>query len=319
MPDQIDAVVVGAGISGLASALELQRRGWRVAIVTDRPAAASTSYLAAAVWFPTRAGPRDKVLAWGARTYTVLAEQAAQGVPGIVMRESLALYREPPDEPWWAAAVGGVRRAEPAELPPGYSYGLRFVVPLAEMPAYLPWLVARFEANGGRLGYRQLGSLAELDAPVVVNCAGLGARELVGDLSVVPVRGQIVRVVNPGLRMSVRDEEHPGGRAYVHPRDRDCILGGTLDEGSWDDRADPATARAILARCRDLVPALADAEVLEHIVGLRPARPTVRLEADPGKDAAGPAKVIHNYGHGGSGITLSWGCAEEVAELASAY
>ena len=262
MPDQVDVVVVGAGISGLASALELQRRGWRVAIVTDRPAAASTSYLAAAVWFPTRAGPRDKVLDWGARTYTVLAEQAGQGVPGIVMRESLALYREPPDEPWWAPAVGGVRLAEPAELPPGYRYGLRFVVPLAEMPAYLPWLVARFEANGGRLEYRQLGSLAELDAPVVVNCAGLGARELVGDLSVVPVRGQIVRVVNPGLRMSVRDEEHPGGRAYVHPRDRDCILGGTLDGGSWDDRADPATSQAILARCRDLVPALAGAEVL---------------------------------------------------------
>lgn len=319
MPDQMDAVVVGAGISGLASALELQRRGWRVAIVTDRPAAASTSYLAAAVWFPTRAGPRDKVLDWGTRTYTVLAEQAAQGVPGIVMRESLALYREPPDEPWWAAAVGGVRLAEPVELPPGYQYGLRFVVPLAEMPAYLPWLVARFEANGGRLEYRQLGSLAELDAPVVVNCAGLGARELVGDLSVVPVRGQIVRVVNPGLRMSVRDEEHPGGRAYVHPRDRDCILGGTLDEGTWDDHADPATSDAILARCRDLVPALADVEVLEHIVGLRPARPSVRLEVDPGRDAAGPAKVIHNYGHGGSGITLSWGCAEEVATLATAY
>jgi D-amino-acid oxidase len=322
MPEQVDAVVVGAGISGLASALELQRRGWRVAIVSERRATASTSYLAAAVWFPTRAGPRDKVLDWGARTYAVLAEQAAQGVPGIVMRESLMLYREPPDEPWWAPAVGGVRLAEPAELPPGYRYGLRFVVPLAEMPAYLPWLVARFEANGGRFEYRRLGSLAELvapatpAAPVVVNCAGLGARELVGDLSVLPVRGQIVRVVNPGLRMSVRDEDHPGGRAYVHPRDRDCILGGTLEEGSWDDSVDPATSRAILDRCRDLVPALADAEVLEHIVGLRPARPSVRLEVDP---EAGAGRVIHNYGHGGSGITLSWGCAEEVAELATAY
>ncbi|HEX4360449.1 MAG TPA: FAD-dependent oxidoreductase [Pseudonocardia sp.] len=324
MADQVDAVVVGAGISGLASALELQRRGWRVAIVAERPAAASTSYLAAAVWFPTRAGPRDKVLDWGARTYAVLADQATQGVPGIVMRESLMLYREPPDEPWWAPAVGGVRLAEPAELPPGYRFGLRFVVPLAEMPAYLPWLVARFEANGGRFEYRRLGSLAELTAPVVINCAGLGARELVGDLSVVPVRGQIVRVTNPGLRMSVRDEDHPGGRAYVHPRDRDCILGGTLDEGSWDDRVDPATSSAILARCRDLVPALADAEVLEHIVGLRPARPDVRLEVDPDPAAGGvhpgrATRVIHNYGHGGSGITLSWGCAEQVAELAAAY
>ncbi|MDT7691666.1 MAG: D-amino-acid oxidase [Pseudonocardiales bacterium] len=316
MTEQVDAVVVGAGISGLASALALQARGRRVTIVSERPAVASTSYLAAAVWFPTRAGPREKVLAWGARTYTALAEQAAQGVPGIVMRESLMLFREPPGEQWWASAVGGVRAAAPAELPPGYRYGLRFVVPLAEMPSYLPWLVARFEAGGGRLEDRRVGSLAELDAPVVVNCSGLGARELVGDLSVVPVRGQIVRVRNPGLRMSVRDEHHPGGRAYVHPRGRDAILGGTLDEGSWDDRVDPATSRAILERCRDLVPALAGAEVLEHIVGLRPARPTVRLELDA--DTGGATRVIHNYGHGGSGITLSWGCAEEVAALATA-
>ena len=162
MGDRVDAVVVGAGISGLTSALALRERGWRVRIVSDRPPAASTSFLAAAVWFPTRAGPRDRVLDWGARTYTELAEQARAGVPGILMRESLMLYREPPDEPWWAPAVGGVRAAEPAELPPGYAHGLRFTVPLAEMPRYLPWLLERFESGGGQLEYRRLSSLAEL-------------------------------------------------------------------------------------------------------------------------------------------------------------
>ena len=317
MTEQVDAVVVGAGISGLASALALQARGRRVTIVSERPAVASTSYLAAAVWFPTRAGPREKVLAWGARTYTALAEQAAQGVPGIVMRESLMLFREPPGEQWWASAVGGVRAAAPAELPPGYRYGLRFVVPLAEMPSYLPWLLERFEAAGGELDCRRVSSLEELatEAPVLINCAGLGARDLVGDLSVVPVRGQIVRVSNPGLRMSVRDEDHPGGRAYVHPRVHDCILGGTLDEGVWDDQVDLATGEAILARCRDLAPELERATVLDHVVGLRPARPAVRLERD---DRPGITQtLIHNYGHGGSGITLSWGCARDVAVLAT--
>jgi D-amino-acid oxidase len=315
--DHADAVVLGAGISGLASALTLQEHGWRVRIVADRPPIASTSYLAAAVWFPTRAGPRDRVLDWGTHTYAELAAQASAGVPGIVMRESLMLYREPPPEPWWAGAVGGVRAAEPSELPPGYHHGLRFVVPLAEMPSYLPWLLERFEAAGGELDFRRVSSLDELaaEAPVLVNCAGLGARDLLGDTSVVPVRGQIVRVSNPGLRMSVRDEEHPGGRAYVHPREHDCILGGTLDEGVWDDQVDLATGEAILARCRDLAPELARATVLDHIVGLRPARPEVRLERDdrPGSTQ----RLIHNYGHGGSGITLSWGCARDVAALAT--
>ena len=304
--------MLGAGVSGLTSAVRLREAGHRVRVVAS--GATSTSALAAAVWFPTHVGPPDRVLVWGARTYAELATQAADGVPGVVMRESLALYRDPPGTPEWAAAVGGVRDPAAAELPAGYGHGLRFVVPLVEMPLYLPWLVERLRGRGGELVERRVGSLGELTggADVVVNCSGLAARELAGDPSVYPVRGQIVRVTNPGLTMSVRDEEHPGGRAYVHPRTTDCILGGTLDEHEWDTRVDAATSAAILRRCRDLVPALAGATVLEHVVGLRPARPTVRLEESA---ASGGARIVHNYGHGGAGITLSWGCADDVADL----
>lgn len=150
------------------------------------------------------------------------------------MRESLSLYREWPGEPGWTAAVGEVRPARSHELPPGYRHGLRYAVPLAEMPRYLPWLEARVRTLGGQVTRRQLRSLDEVGdgTDVVINCAGLGAGELVDDPSVYPVRGQVVRVGNPGLTMSVRDEDHPGGRAYVHPRTEDCIVGGTLDEGN---------------------------------------------------------------------------------------
>jgi D-amino-acid oxidase len=146
----------------------------------------------------------------------------------------------------------------------------------------------------------------------VVSCPGLGARELAGDTAVYPVRGQLVRVANLGVAMSVRDEHHPAGRAYVHPRSGDCILGGTLDEHQWDTTPDPATARSILARCADIVPEVAGAEVIETVAGLRPGRPAVRLEEDA---PAGSTRVVHNYGHGGAGITLSWGCAGEVVQL----
>lgn len=310
------AVVVGAGITGLTCAVRLTDRGWSVRVLSDRPPEATTSHLAAAVWFPTRAGPRDRVLDWGRRTFDELAAQARAGVPGVVMRESLALYRAAPDRPWWAAAVEGLRPARTDELPPGYRHGLRFAVPLVEMPVHLPWLATHLRRRGGTLEQRRVCSLADAgrDADLVVHCSGLGARTLAGDASVVPVRGRIVRVANPGLTLSVRDEQHPAGRAYVHPRAGDCILGGTLEEDEWDTTPDPAAGAAIVRRCADLVPALRGARILEHVAGLRPARPEIRLEAEPA--AADRPPVIHDYGHGGSGITLCWGCADDVAALA---
>jgi D-amino-acid oxidase len=84
--------------------------------------------------------------------------------------------------------------------------------------------------------------------------------------------------------------------------------------GVEDLAPDPATAAAVLERCATLVPALRAARVLEHRVGLRPTRPAVRLEAgllDDGRP------VVHDYGHGGAGVTLSHGCAAEVVELVS--
>jgi D-amino-acid oxidase len=70
-------------------------------------------------------------------------------------------------------------------------------------------------------------------------------------------------------------------------------------------------ATVILERAVELVPELAGAAVLGHKVGLRPARPEVRLEVEQRDDT----RVVHCYGHGGAGVTLSWGCADEVARL----
>jgi D-amino-acid oxidase len=315
----VHVVVLGSGVIGLTSALRLLEASHHVRVVTADPIESTTSYVAAAVWFPTHVGPPDRVAAWGRDTYEVLAAQAALGVPGVIMRESLMLYRSEVGEPDlatldWTASVRDLRAARPDELPPGYAYGLRYTVPLIEMPRYLPWLVSEVDRLGGQFERRRIGSLAELagtDVDVIVNCSGLSARELANDPSVYPVRGQIVRMSNPGLRVSVRDEHHPGGRAYVHPRTDDVILGGTLDANEWDTGVDPATAAAIVRRCLDLVPALAECTVLEHLVGLRPGRPSVRLEPD----ACNSTNVVHNYGHGGSGVTLAWGCAEEVVAL----
>jgi D-amino-acid oxidase len=311
-------VVVGGGVSGLSCAHLLLEDGHDVTVVSGDPLHRTTSHLAAAVWFPTAAGPPEKVARWSALTYDALAAEASAGVPGVVMRQSLVLYRDADEGsalPPWADAVGEVRPARPEELPPGYPRGLRFAVPLVEMPAYLPYLQERVASAGAQQVTRRVGDLTEvldLGPDVVVNAAGMAAGALVGDNTMFPVRGQIVRVANPGLDLSVRDEHHPGGRAYVHPRSSDCILGGTLDVGRWDTEPDPAETAAILARCTDIAPALAGADVIESVVGLRPGRPEIRVERD---DTLLPVPVVHDYGHGGSGITVGWGCAQDVAAL----
>jgi D-amino-acid oxidase len=101
----------------------------------------------------------------------------------------------------------------------------------------------------------------------------------------------------------------PSGPTYVVPRERDIVVGGNEVEGEWSRAASPATAAAILERASRLVPGIGGARVLRHCVGLRPVRPSVRLER--------VGDVVHCYGHGGAGVTLSWGVAEEVAGLVS--
>ncbi|MEU6185681.1 FAD-dependent oxidoreductase [Nocardia sp. NPDC047038] len=312
-------VVLGSGISGLSTAAELLRARHEVIVVSAEPITATTSFLAAAVWFPTAAGPADRVLAWSETTFEHLAALAAAGAPGVRMCASMALYRDEPAIPAWSRSVRSFRQADRVDLPPGYGFGFRFEVPLVEMPTYLPFLSAQVHAAGARRvprAVRSLDDLADLSPDVVVNCAGLRAAELVGDPEAYPIRGQIVRVANPGLSVSVRDEAHPLGRAYVHPRANDCVLGGSLDTGEWDTAPDPDLTRSILRRCRDLVPGLDGSEVLDAVVGLRPGRREVRVELDTAVLPGTP--VVHNYGHGGSGITIGHGCALESAALVAA-
>jgi D-amino-acid oxidase len=308
-----DVIVVGCGVIGLTAAVRMREVGLDVRIVTAALPFETTSSVAAALWYPYKAYPEDRVLFWGGRTFEVFEELSHVPESGVRMREGVELWREMAPDPWWARAVPGVRRCTKDELPPGYRDGHTFVAPVVEMTIYLRYLLGRFVASGGHVERRAISSLEEAgDGRVVVNCAGLGARELVGDPSMEPIRGQIVRVRNPGLECFMLDEGNPEGITYVIPRSEDCILGGTAEEGEWDTEPDPRVAADIQRRCAALEPRLVGAEVLEHKAGLRPGRPEIRLEREAA--AHGPPR-IHNYGHGGSGVTLSWGCAEETLRL----
>ena len=169
-------------------------------------------------------------------------------------------------------------------------------------------------AAGVVVSRAEVTTLADVPASVVVLAAGLRSGPFVDDATSFPVRGQVVRVANPGLTRWVLDDDNPAGLTYVIPRGADVVCGGTDDEGEWATAVDPSVEAGVLARCRTLVPQLQGAAVLSRAVGLRPGRPSVRLE----QLAVDGRLVVCCYGHGGAGVTLSWGCAADVAALALA-
>lgn len=316
-----EILVIGCGVSGLSCGIRLLERGWRVRIVARELPPQTTSDVAAAIWYPYRAYPEERVLAWSAASFQAFLRLTAVPAAGISLTTLMEPYQWPVADPWWCTAVPHFRRATAAELPPGFVDGYVAEVPLIETPLYMQYLMNQFQALGGVIEQREVADLTAVadQYPIIINCAGLGARELVGDATLYPIRGQIMRVTAvPGLRAWIDEHSDRGqtrGLTYIIPRQDGVILGGTAQVGDWNVAVDGETAVTIRQNCVQLEPRLLDAAILEHRVGLRPGRPAVRLEVETLTPAG---TVIHNYGHGGAGFALSWGCADEVAMLVEA-
>ncbi|RLK59304.1 FAD-dependent oxidoreductase [Actinokineospora cianjurensis] len=302
-----DVIVVGAGVIGLSTAIRLAESGATVRVWAAEPPAETTSAVAAALWGPDFADPGR---AWAYATGPELTRLAADPATGVRLcrgTQSSDIQSEPPP---WVDRLPDVRMLEPGELAPGMLVGLRTTVPIVDMPRYLDYLTARLDVE---IEIRRIASLAEpaAEAPVVVNCTGVGARELTGDEGLRPWWGQHVVVANPGLDEfyieAVRGHEWAG----FFPHGDVVVLGGVSRPDVWDRTPDPLVAAGIVARCAAIDARLADAPVVGHRVGLRPWRASPRLE----RERLGDAAVVHNYGHGGMGVSHSWGSADAVVAL----
>ena len=313
----MNTLILGSGVSGLTTGVRLLEAGHNVTIWTKDLPQQTTSSVAAAVWYPYKAYPQDRVTAWGATAYRTFTQLATVAGSGVLLANVLECKPTVSGDPWWVSAVADFRHATPDELPSGYVDGYVFTAPVMEMPLYLDYLARRFRQAGGSIEQHAVERLddAFAAAPVVINCVGLGARTLVGDTDLHPSRGQVVRVRHNGFRGVILDDDGPNRVAYIVPRLNDIVLGGVDDEYNESLAVDPSLTPDILARCGNLAQAFAQLrpdDILSVACGLRPVRSSVRVELEL-SDAN--RILIHNYGHGGAGVTLSWGCAEEVAQL----
>jgi D-amino-acid oxidase len=321
--------IIGAGVSGLTSGVILAEAGYRSAIFAEETGQRTTSAAAAALWYPYDAEPADKVIAWALQTYEMVSALSRQPNTGVSMIELRTYSRAGEIQiPEWAGALGAAPlfvasdspdsgptavTTEPSDHRFSFAGGFALKVPLTDTTIYLDYLADRFRAAGGEIQPPcRLANVEDIssDFGLVVNCAGIGARELVDDRDLEAHRGQVVIVPKMDMSYAVVCDDPP--LMYAIPRTNDCVFGGTnhVSDSLAPDRAATMRIRRECSRTLNI----AEPKIIAERVGLRPFRKSgVRLAADRLRDGRA---LIHNYGHGGSGFTLSWGCAADVLWLA---
>jgi D-amino-acid oxidase len=308
-----DILVVGCGVIGLTTALALAEAGARVRIVAHSLPPETTSAIAGALWGPyVVQDPR--VLNWSLETLEAFQEASRVDGSGVRLVRGSEASRVMMTPPAWLHRFDDYRIVPASEVAPGYVMGWAYSAPIIEMPIYLNHLSLRLHEQGVSIDVvSPLRSLREVvgAAGAIVNCTGLGAKALVPDDDVVPSWGTLVVVDNPGITGFFSDYPEVDEPTYFIAHDDHVVLGGTIFGEVVDEGTAQAAVQGIRSRCSVVQPLLASAKIRSVRTGYRPVRPHVRLE----RTVIDGTAVVHNYGHGGAGVTLSWGCAHQVRDL----
>lgn len=296
-------------------------------------------------WMPFLLGGGD-VEAWSTAAFEVFKREAELGI-GVDMLDGFLLKANstPTELPWYAELTNMkvTTHAEDERIPAEYQSALHFTTPILQMERYLTHLEKKAASLGvpleltadhisdGESTMWRSSQVADFalsrfpgTRPVVVNCCGLGAR-LLADDETIPGRGVTVRVKRPADKRYFITEDMADGHlsrdgllAYCLPRGEEYTLGGTIFKGDWRETTTEDEVEALLARVDCLLPGIAKAEQTSVWCGLRPLRAdgAARIEVQgEGLDGREGLDVIANYGHGGSGVTTCWGCADEVVKI----
>eukprot|EP00088_Acartia_fossae_P054887 TRINITY_DN6342_c0_g1_i6.p1 TRINITY_DN6342_c0_g1~~TRINITY_DN6342_c0_g1_i6.p1 ORF type:complete len:337 (-),score=69.09 TRINITY_DN6342_c0_g1_i6:75-1085(-) len=314
--------VVGAGIIGLSTALEIQKQipKCQVTLISEKFTPDTTADGAAGIFGLYLLGSTqpDRQVVWAKKTHDLIEswwKTPMCGEMGIAL-VSCSRMNHSPVPPIWKDVVFGVREmsqeevAEKGRLTGEHTSGLEMLTFTAEPVRFMPFLMKQFKDQGGEIKRAKVENFKDLfnEYDCVVNCTGVYAGSLTLDKKIKPLRGQVMRVKAPWIKTVTLDDLDDGN--YVIANQESVVVGGTHQDGDWDRTPREEDKQFIRSGGKCLDPSLKDSVEVGHWVGLRPGRPEVRLERD-GIDK----KLVHNYGHGGSGITVFQGCAEECVDL----
>ena len=311
----MNITIIGAGISGLATAYTLRKAGHPVQVVAEHFSPNLTSNRAAAFWFPFHIRNDERGGSWARisyETYTFLSNTKETGISfhkllKVIGKQHAAAGAQ---EGWLGCMPGGSwQYVSPGKLPAGVVKAYDCKVPLIETQLFLPWLMDHLQTQQVRFTQQHINAFTDIkNADMIINCSGLGAKSLCNDEQLIPVRGQ-VGLLSPQAGLPIYlDNEKP---CYIVPRRDAIIVGGTYETGVETEDTDEDTIIRLLGNAVEVMPQLAKSSYKGSWAGLRPYRDAVRVEHEAGTN------IIHNYGHGGSGFTLAFGCAATVAALLS--
>lgn len=258
--------VLGCGVMGLSTARLLQRQGRDVTIYAKGLPPETTSNVAGALWLPTSVFNQQKVGTAFLEQFGVACKRSNEafqtlvgGDYGVRWIETFELRGDAPAQE--RELAGGAQLYPDTKIHKdpkqyfGFPHTRQFSTMLIEPSVYMRALMRDYQIAGGRVVVKEFRGCEEIEAlkePVVMNCTGLGARELFDDRTLIPVRGQLEFLLpQPEL-----DYCYLMGSYYMFPRSDGVVLGGTFEHERWALEADPTQTADILEGHADVMKGL---------------------------------------------------------------
>jgi len=333
----LNVAVIGAGVMGISTAYQLltQFPNINVHVISKDFTPNTTSDAAAGYWrIPdVKLNERARTIKWGVETKDYIVNLVKNEPDSNKMGVSLVhgyLLSQRDRTPYWKEHALNFRILTPEELKKQFAVDFKwacaYTAPVVQGNKYLPYMSEKILKNGGKFINQKVNDFKALydKYDVIINCTGVGAKQIANDQSVHPVRGHVIRVKAPWVNEFIYDIDLDEKNRVRHllPNQDYVVIGGLKHENDFSTVPLVEDKNWLLQEAQKLCPSIKNGEIVGEKVAFRPGRPSIRLEKEMVHRVRPNQKtklIIHNYGHSSNGWSLFWGCSNEVVNIFKEY